>query len=619
MKGRLPFARAGFLNPGQNWQTGLALVIILYLSLSFYQLDLPGLHYDEAFEAVPALQLLLGQPVAAFRGSGLTLGGQTYPFMTQDYIGALNTYLAAPFIAVLGPTPAALRTASILVGLVTLTLTYLLAYRLTGRHWVGLAAVLLLAVEPTFIFWNRQGIFVTASTAAIGLGSAYCWLCRLQQAGRPPSSSKTSTVCPGGAGWSIGGAFLFGLGLYTKLLFLWLIIALAGALILLNLSRLSRRRPHLLPALKQVSPIEITLAGLAFFLGCAPLLAYNLQTGGTLLSLSQNASTSYYGVDNFAFAANLLERLGQLLVLLDGGHLWYLGGVVVNWLVPLFFSLVLVVVIILTTRSCFMVPNYPQRRSFSQSPFSPVQAALLPFLIIGLVTLASIITVSALWITHFAILMPWPALAIAIGSWFILDQTRAETSTGQQPGVEASAGQPGQKTRFLKILISLGLALLVITNLSSTLRYHHYLSRSGGLSSHSDAIYDLSVWLDHHARGRPVVAMDWGLAAPVAYLTRGRVNPTEIFGYAWQSDLQLGHWLGGYIAQPDTLYLWRAPDEIIFDRSADFKALYRPQMLEETIVAAFYEKSGRPLLGITRLVPCGAPGIIPPDPSPYCH
>ena len=50
------------------------------------------------------------------------------------------------------------------------------------------------------------------------------------------------------------------------------------------------------------------------------------------------------------------------------------------------------------------------------------------------------------------------------------------------------------------------------------------------------------------------------------------------------------------------LYLWRAPDEIIFDRSGQFKALYQPQNLEETIVEAFYERSGRPLLGITRLV-----------------
>ena len=72
----------------------LAGIFLIYAVLSLAQLNLPGLHYDEAFEAVPALQLLLGQPINAFRNSGLSIGGQLIPLMTQDYIGALNTYVA---------------------------------------------------------------------------------------------------------------------------------------------------------------------------------------------------------------------------------------------------------------------------------------------------------------------------------------------------------------------------------------------------------------------------------------------------------------------------------------------------------------------------------------------
>ena len=79
----------------------------------------------------------------------------------------------------------------------------------------------------------------------------------------------------------------------------------------------------------------------------------------------------------------------------------------------------------------------------------------------------------------------------------------------------------------------------------------------------------------------------------------------EVFGYRWQADVQLTDRLQRFISQPNTLYLWRAPDEIIFDRSDQFKALYQPQDLEETIVEAFYERSGRPLLGVTRLVEKG--------------
>jgi hypothetical protein len=76
--------------------------------------------------------------------------------------------------------------------------------------------------------------------------------------------------------------------------------------------------------------------------------------------------------------------------------------------------------------------------------------------------------------------------------------------------------------------------------------------------------------------------------------------------------------LARFIPEANTFYLWRAPDEVIFDRSDEFKALYRPLALEETIEAAFYERSGRPILGITRLVKCGTQGIESPEPAVHC-
>ncbi|MCK6630410.1 MAG: glycosyltransferase family 39 protein [Anaerolineae bacterium] len=531
-------------------------IILLYVSLSFYQIDLPGLHYDEAFEAVPALQLWQGQAVTAFRNSGLTVGGHLLPLMTQDYIGALNTYAAIPFIALLGPTPAALRSMSILLGAVTLSLTYLLAQQLSSQRWVGLSAALLLAVDPTFIFWNRQGIFVTAVTAAIGLAATLCWLRRIQ--GRSVR-------------WTAAGAFFFGLGVYAKLLFLWLIAALLGAVILLNLSQWLKRLPAAYPW-----KTDFAIAIPAFLAGCWPLIVYNLQTGGTFLNVSQNAATSYYGVNNLAVGPNLLERLRQFWVALDGSHLWYLGQVISNPLPVFGFGLVLIAVVF---------------KAYFKPPAASFRIALFPFLVIGLIILASVGTVSALWITHFAVLMPWPAVAIAVGGWFL--------SRGSGVG-----GWERFTFHVSRFTLLLGLGLLVITNFSSVIRYHGALAESGGLSSHSDAIYELSHWLDGHAAS-PVVAMDWGLAAPATYLTGGRVTPTEVFGYLWESDTELTPRLQRFIAEPATLYLWRAPDEIIFDRSPQFKALYRPLNLEETIEAAFYERSGRPILGVTRLVPQG--------------
>ena len=543
-----------------------AFPVALYTVLSLYQLDLPGLHYDEAFEAVPALQLLQGQPVVTFRGHGLYLDGQTWPLMTQDYIGAINTYLALPFIAVLGPTPAALRIMSVLVGAVTLWLAYLLASRLTGSRWAGALTVLLLAVQPTFIFWNRQGIFVTAVTAPIGLAAAWCGLRRAQG---------------GSWRWTAASAFWLGLGLYAKLLFVWLIAGLLGATILLNSTRfLPQNRKNISLKFSGLKNhfYEIIAVIVAFLAGCWPLVIYNLQTGGTLLSIAQNAGKSYYGVNNLNVLSNLAERFSQFFVVLNGGQFWYLGDIWSTSLPSLALGLFLVLVVYTTTRN-------PIRSTPSSS-----KTALFPYLVIILVILASSTgTVSALWPTHFALLMPWPAIALSVSIWFI------EPRIPHVPRI----------THYgLRITLWSFIVLLIGVNLVNTLRYHHSLAESGGLSSHSDAVYKLSDWLDTHANG-PVAAMDWGLAAPVTYLTAGRVTPTEVFGYAWESDAELTARLKSLIDQPTTLYLWRAPDEIIFDRSQEFKALYRPLSLEEDIEAAFYERNGRPILGVTRLTPRG--------------
>jgi hypothetical protein len=570
---------------------------VIYAVLSLYQLNLPGLHYDEAFEAVPALQLLQNQPVPTFRSHGLILGGQTFPLMTQDYIGAINTYLAIPFIAIFGPTPAALRVMSILIGAITLWLAYALSSQLTGSRWVGLTAALLLSVEPTFIFWNRQGIFVTAVTATIGLAATLCWLRRFQ--GASPR-------------WAMAGAFLLGLGLYAKLLFIWLIVALAGATILLNFSRSVRAVRDLFRETLRFPPKkEIFTPLLAFLLGCWPLIVYNIQTGGTFLNITENAGTSYYGINNLAFGSNLLERLKQFIVMLNGGQFWYLGDIRSTPLPSLIFGMLLVLVVLMTIRMILSRSNF-----CSTSAQSPAKIVLFPFLVITLVILTSIATVSALWPTHFALLMPWPAIAIAISGWFLFPRTPKNTSR-----------LTFHVSRFTyhvsRFMLWTGLCLLVGANLFTTIRYHTTLTESGGLGSHSDAIYDLSKWLadqrlaDNHTNG-PVAAMDWGLAAPVTYLTAGRVTPVEVFGYAWESDVELTARLEGLIADPATLYLWRAPEEIVFDRSNEFKALYRPLSLVENIEAAFYERSGRPLFGVTRLVKCGTPGIISPEPAEHC-
>jgi hypothetical protein len=231
--------------------------------------------------------------------------------------------------------------------------------------------------------------------------------------------------------------------------------------------------------------------------------------------------------------------------------------------------------------------------------------ALFPFVVIGTVTVASCATVSALWLTHFAIIAPWPTLAVGASTGLAI--TFVQSRKPLRPTYQVIA-----------MAVAAFLCLSWANDMATDIRYHRAMSISGGLGAHSDATEDLSAWLLEYsypagssasdsapAHQPAVVAMDWGIAAPVTFLTQGRVTPIEAFGYNWETDAQFSSRLQNFIQTPGSLFVWRAPDEIIFDRSDEFQAMYRPLELEEDILAAFYERSGRPVLGVTHLVDLG--------------
>jgi hypothetical protein len=555
--------------------------LALFLALSLYQLNLPAPHYDEAVEALPAVQLLQGRPVLAFRGAGVSFLGRFFPLMTQDYIGALNTYLALPFLATLGVNVFSLRLMPVLVGLVTILLLSGFARDLYGWR-ASLIAALLLAVSPSFVFWNRQGIFVTSLTAPIALGTAWCWL-RWRRMGRLRHACL--------------GAFLLGLGLYAKFLFLWFVGAMAISALLLLFTAKSPARPActcgagtgglrqrareviyfplrswrppcLYPTCTRPVPeaqrrVRVSAAEgehsggwlitvlFCFLLGLAPLLTYNLQTGGTIAAITGNLATSYYGVNNLAFLHNLRTRLEQFVTFLNGGHFWYLGGIFSDDLLPAALLLSLIALLFFDFRG--------ERGQLRRD--------LFPFLVMGTVVVESCATVSSLWVTHYAILAPWPALGIAVGierAWRWWEGVMRRSSTGW-----ASKGPGG-------LLIGALVVVLLIGEVWTDIRYHRVLTASGGLSAHSDASYALAEYLDRQGYAAPL-ALDWGISAQVEFLTAGRVRPIEVFGYGWEVDPAFAERLAPFLASPDSVYIFHSQRETVFPRRDAFDHLVRQE------------------------------------------
>jgi 4-amino-4-deoxy-L-arabinose transferase-like glycosyltransferase len=544
----------------------LLIAVLLYLALALAQLDLPGLHYDEAREAgLNAMEMLQRQDVQAFRASGVQVGAVFLPLMVQDYIGALNVYLALPLLALLGVTVPALRLLGVACGLATLLLVWGLGAELSRRAraehsgatgWTGEIAALLLAVNPTFIFWSRQGIFVTNIVVTLAVASVWLGL-RWQRTGRP--------------GYLYGLALLAGLGLWSKLLFLWVLGAMAGVAAVAWLA--SRLRGNVSP-LPRPTLRSLLLAGLLFLLALSPLLLFNQQTSGTVQSIFGNLGSSYYGVENAAFLDNLATRLGQVDTLLRGDHLWYLGGTFANgWALWIGTGLVLLAL-------GLAVADWWAGRARASLP-TLLASCLFVFLLI----VQSSFTVSDLFITHFAIVQPFVTLLVALAADIVL------LAAGQG----RAGGQPGKLRTVLAALAIAALAVWFSTDAWSSLHYHQALARSGGLASHSDAIDRLARWLDERQVEQPL-ALDWGIEASVRFLTGNRVQPLEIFGYERLNEPDAGFAgrAAQFLADPTRFYVVRMPEETVFrGRREALESLAAAQGQGLVMQEAIYDRSGR--------------------------
>ena len=104
------------------WQGLLLLALVLYTVAGAYQRELPGLYYDEALDAVPAMQVVLGQGLD--NEAVVHFAGREWPLMVMPYVGTTTTYLLIPGFAWLGVSTFTLRLANWIVGLVTLLLVW---------------------------------------------------------------------------------------------------------------------------------------------------------------------------------------------------------------------------------------------------------------------------------------------------------------------------------------------------------------------------------------------------------------------------------------------------------------------------------------------------------------
>jgi len=545
-------------------------IVVLFMILCLTNVNLPGLFYDETIDAVPTVQMLTGQPVESLRGSGLRLGPVFIPLMVSDYVGTVNTLLLLPFLACFGPQPIAFRLMTTLVGVAALLLYYAFTREFLGRP-VALITALLLAVHPSYVFWSRQGIYLSSTMTVAAGGSLWAWLCWRRSRRRR---------------WLLLGAFFLGFGLSAKFLFLWFILALAGACWLVTgIPRLWRRdlRGFIQALFFDLSPGQLLLGGLAWCLGASLILIYNLQTQGTFHVLFDNLGTTSYGVSNLNFVGNFVTQLHHLRTVLEGSFFWFIGGPYANPIYPTAFLVAVVLLFVLT-----LGPARDHWRRF-----------VFIFTLLAVMLVESCFTISGLWETHLLIFLPLPQMMIAWSLVLIVREVSVWSGTLRRK-VLAKASTPD---RWVRPVVLAGAALVVVALVGSDLwvdaLYHRDLPLTGGYSRFSDAIHDLAAYLD--ARGDPhPVAMDWGLSTTIYVLTWGRVQPVEIFEYQRDPSPAFYEKLRGYMQNPATLYLFNSGDVVVYDRFPQWEALVKEQGKTIILEKTFKQRDGDPIFNILR-------------------
>jgi hypothetical protein len=191
-------------------------------------------------------------------------------FYGQNYMGALQAYLAVPFFLLLGSTPFALLVMATVETIVFFLILYLFTREVFSRE-VALVTLLLLAAGP-FSALGAELHVGAGEHDTLLLGALILLLVTLRLRGR--GGLRAQLALDAGAGLAIGVA------LWCDFLILPFALASALALMLRAAWRLYASRERAFRTYRIRLGAEVGVAMLFFLIGLAPLLLANIASGG---------------------------------------------------------------------------------------------------------------------------------------------------------------------------------------------------------------------------------------------------------------------------------------------------------------------------------------------------
>ncbi|MCS7024211.1 MAG: glycosyltransferase family 39 protein [Bryobacteraceae bacterium] len=393
------------------------------------------------------------------------------PLMVMSYLGASKAALFSGIFAVFAPSAYSLRIPTLLLGLVTIPVFYGLLRQFLKPGPAAFGASLL-SCDSSYLLTS---VFDWGPVAIQHL----CLLagCLLVIQGYRRERLR----------WIWGGFFLFGLGLWDKALFVWMLLGL-------GLATAVAFPRELLRALK---PKWILAAGIGFLLGSLPLVIYNIRRpletfrGNARFStkdfqqklqlpratLEGSALFGYLVEENHAVtprrAKTITERVS--LSLSD-----FVGERRAN-----FYGYAFLISLLLTP--ALLVSRYRRPVAFT-----------LIFLTVAWAQMLFVQNAGG-GVHHVILLWPFPLLLISCAvAWM------------------------GEKFGYPNLVVSAAGLLLCVSGL---LVHNHYLAqliRNGGPGVWTDAIFPLARQLEDLSP-KQIFVTDWGILDNVRLLQQGRI------------------------------------------------------------------------------------------------
>ena len=250
------------VNTTPGVKTIVLLLCILFFAAGAALVPYVGIQSDEALFSEP----LYTQVARQFR---IRPFHDNIPLMVMSYVGALKTWLYAAIFALWKPGVWSLRLPVLLAGAATIWLFYRLLDRAVGAR-AAVAGAALLATDTTFLLTTTFDWGPVALQHLLLTGGMLLVLVGYQDQSRKK------------VGW---GFFLFGLAMWDKALFAWMLSGIAIGCAVIFPRQLRR----------MLTVRNATVAAAGFLAGALPLIIYNVRTpwatfqGNTVFSTDELA------------------------------------------------------------------------------------------------------------------------------------------------------------------------------------------------------------------------------------------------------------------------------------------------------------------------------------------